>query len=436
MRKVCVLVLVLAGAAIIAGCAASNPYAKIDEAAYRAEYGESMTLLEKDKKKLYRDRLLYCLDKGMLAHYAEGYEDSIGLLQEGEQAIEDAFTKSVTEAIGSSIVNDKVRAYAGEDYENIYVNAFNALSYYHRGDLESALVEIRRMTEKLDFLAVAYGETITDLQAEALEKTGTPPPDPDSSPRFSNSALARYLGMLFYRADGYEDDARIDRDQIKIAFANAPEVYNFPLPSSIDEELDIPAGYARLNVIGFSGLSPVKEEEVLRIPIPGPRYIKIALPVMVNRPSEVARVEVVFESGLSFTLQLLEDLEAVARKTFKEKVAMIYLKSVIRATAKGAVSSTLGAVAEEVEDGTASLVFGALSLGAQIFAEASEQADLRVSRFFPAKAYVGGITLPPGTYAAQVRYYGYNGSLLGSSNQKRIVIRENTLNLMEAVCLK
>ena len=435
MRKTYAPVPLLLWAVLIAGCA-SNPYAKIDDAAYQADYPKSMELLEKDKKKLYHDRLLYCLDKGMLAHYAEGYGQSIELLQEGDEAIAEAFTKSVTEEIGSYIINDTVRAYAGEDYENIYTNAFNALNYYHNGSLESALVEIRRMTEKLDFLAFTYGEAISDLEAAAQEKSGSQPARSGSSQRLSNSALARYLGMLFYRADGYEDDARVDRDQIKNAFAGAPQVYGFPMPASIDEELDIPPGKARLNIIGFSGLSPVKTQETMRIPIPGPRYVKIALPIMTPRPSLVTRIEASLGTGQSFTLELLEDMEAVARETFKEKVTMLYLKSVIRATAKGAVSSTLGAASDAVDDSTASLVLGALSLGAQVFAEASEQADLRLSRFFPAKAYVGGLTLDPGSYSLQIKYYGSNGSLLYVSNPKPIVVRENTLNLVEAVCLK
>ncbi|MDR2519004.1 MAG: hypothetical protein LBD13_06285 [Spirochaetaceae bacterium] len=435
MRKACALGLVLAGAVLIAGCA-SNPYAKIDDAAYHADYPKSMELLEKDKAKLYRDRLLYCLDKGMLAHYAEGYGDSTGLLQEADQAIEEAFTKSITETVGSYLINDTVRAYAGEDYENIYTNIFNALNYYHNGSLEGALVEIRRMTEKLDFLAFTYGETIDGLEAEAEEKALSMPEERRPSQRFSNSALARYLGMLFYRADGYGDDARIDQEQIKYAFAAAPQVYGFPLPSSIDEELNIPPGKARLNIIGFSGLSPVKIEEVIRIPIPGARYVKIALPVMAPRPSQVSRIEAAIEKGPSFTLELLENMEAVAQETFKEKVSMIYLKSAIRASAKGAVSSTLGTAADLVDDSAASLVLGALSLGAQVFAEASEQADLRLSRFFPAKAYVGGLTLDPGTYSLHIKYYGQHGSLLYVSDLKHIVIRENTLNLVEAVCLK
>jgi hypothetical protein len=414
----------------------SNPYHQVDDAVYRADYEDGALLIEKDKKKIYRDPILYYLDKGMLTHYAEEYRDSVQLLQNGERAIEDAFTKSITMEIGSYLLNDKTKEYDGEDYEDIYINAFNALNYYHQNNIEDALVEIRRMNNKLRFLASKYDMITTNLQQTALKNNTAIPPNPSVSSKFSDSALARYLGMLFYRGIGQYDEARIDSNQLKVAFANTPEVYSYRLPASIDEELYIPEGKARLNVIGFCGLSPIKEEEAIRVLIPGPRYIKIALPVMVYRPSAISRIEVVLDNGYSFNLELLEDIEAVAKETFKEKVNVIYLKSVLRATVKGLTSSVLGVASDLADDQTASLVLGILSLGAQAFAEASEQADLRISRYFPGKAYVGGITLDPGTYSFNINYYTVHGRLVTSFRRENIQVRENTLNLVEAICLK
>jgi hypothetical protein len=241
--------------------------------------------------------------------------------------------------------------------------------------------------------------------------------------------------MLFYRGTGRQDDARIDKDRLRVAFANAPGVYRYPEPSSLGEELDIPRGMARLNVIAFGGLSPVKEQETLRIPIPPARYVKIALPKMVSRPSEIRRIEVALDGGERFNLELLEDIEAVARETYKEKEKVIYLKTIIRATVKGAASSVLDAVAAE-QDGSTSLILSILSLGAQVYAEASERADLRISRYFPGQAYVGGINLRPGTYSFSVNYYGPSDRPLAAFRYEGVSVAENRLNLAEAVCLR
>ncbi|MDR2110605.1 MAG: hypothetical protein LBP32_04785 [Spirochaetaceae bacterium] len=419
-------------------CASTNHLARVDDAVARGQYQEGLEQLEEKKDKAYRQRdmILYYLDAGMISHYAESYEDSSKLLQEGERAIERAFTKSVTEAIGSYILNDTTKEYAGEDYEDVYLNVFNALNYYHRGLEEDALVEIRRMNNKLRYLSVKYDTSITNLQRSALENSAEIPYDPRTArTEFSNSALARYLGMLFDRGRGLWDDARIDRDEVRLAFANQPSVYTFPVPASLDEELDIPPGKARINIISFSGLSPVKEEETLRIPI-AYHWIKIALPVLHSRPSRVARTEVVFDTGETLTLELIEDIDAVARETFKQRIGVIYLKTILRAITKTAASTALDIGAREAEDSETSLILGLLSLGAQAFAEVSEKADLRVSRYFPGRAAVGGITLDPGVYSFDVSYYDYRNHLIQRRRFENIPVDAGRLNLTEVLCLK
>jgi hypothetical protein len=291
------------------------------------------------------------------------------------------------------------------------------------------------MSNKLQYLSLKYGAIITDLQKKALEEKLSVPPNKDAPSQFSDSALARYMGMLFYREAGRWDDARIDGDRLRVAFANSPGVYRHPEPSSLGGELNIPGGMARLNVIAFGGLSPIKVEETLRIPIPPARYIKIALPKMVSRPSEIRRIEVALDKGERFTLELLEDIEAVARETYKIKEQVIYLKTIIRASIKGVTSSVLDAAAADRDDG-AGLILGILSLGAQVYAEASEQADLRLTRYFPGKAYVGGINLAPGVYSFSVTYYGQSGNPLAVFRYEDVPVRENRLNLTEAVCLR
>ena len=422
---------------LLFSCASGNPYQQADTHARRGEYQESLAIIEGDKDSLYRDKdaVLYYLDAGMLNHYTANYRRSTELLQEGERAIAAAFTRSITMEIGTYITNDTAQEYPGEDYEDIYINAFNALNYYHEDDLEDAMVEIRRMNNKLAFLASKYGVIVDNMQQAALKEGSEIPPDPAAGQTtFTNSALARYLGMLFYRGNGNLDDARIDRDQIRLAFANNPSVYSWSPPRSLDEELPVPEGKARFNVLAFSGSAPVKEEEILRILIPNSRYIKIALPVMVNRPSSVNRIEVRFDSGESFDLELLEDIGAIAMETFKERAYLACLKAVLRGTIKGVASSVMAEAGNEVE-GDAGVALGLLSIGMQVFAEASEKADLRISRYFPARAYVGGITLEPWLHSYSIIYYA-GGKVVDSFRQENILVRAGGTNLAEAVCLQ
>jgi len=420
---------------LFVSCASTDPYVKVDQLVDQEEFSKSAGILEEKSKSIYRekDKVLYFLDKGMLAHYAESYGESSALLQEGERAIEENFAVSISQEVGTFVLNDTIREYDGEDYEDIYLNVFNALNYYRQGDIEGALVEIRRMNNKLRDLSVKYGVIMTSMQKMAMEKGTEVPPNPEAPVKFNNSALARYLGMLFYRGAGNMDSARIDQQQLRTAMADAPAVYKNPVPSSVADELSIPVDMARLNVIAFAGRSPVKTEEVERIFL-GTGWIKIALPVMTSRSSRISSVKVALDSGESLTLELLEDIGAVANATFVQKKNLIYTKSVVRASVKGATAAVFNAAAEKSDDYGG--LFLLLGLASQIFAEASEKADLRVARYFPGKAYVGGINLQPGVYSLTVTYYGSNGEAVAAKRHENITIAGRTLNLVEDVCLK
>ncbi len=96
-----------------------------------------------------KDRVLYWIDLGLLNHYADKDSLAIENLQLADYAIEELYTKSISKGAASMLLNDNALDYSGEDYENIYINVFKSLSYYRNGFSESALVEIRRLLEKL-----------------------------------------------------------------------------------------------------------------------------------------------------------------------------------------------------------------------------------------------------------------------------------------------
>ena len=435
------LLLLAAGTLLFFSCAGSpDAYAKIDAGVSSGSYENALASLDDEngeaRKTVYtsKNEVLLYLDRGMIEHYAGQYNDSSRDLEIAEQLIEDAFTKSISQEIGSYLSNDNVKDYAGEDYEDLYVNVFNSLNYYHNGDLEGALVEIRRLNEKLVLLADKY-EQAREKVLDSNQQVD-PRQVPVEASKFSNSALARYLGILFYRGSGKPDDARIDYEELLRAYSLAPGIYTNPVPSSVEEELSIPPGMGRLNIIAFAGLSPVKVEEniVIPLPLPPPNNVaRLALPKMISRPQTIQRAEAVLDSGEKINLELIEDMGAVARETFKSKYGLTVLKTTARTITKAVTSASLARAAAKNSkdgDGLGSLV-GFLG---RIYTEASEQADTRLSRYFPCYAMVGGINLEPGIYNVTVNFYGSGG--LVSSEQKEMTIRERTLNLEEFVCLK
>ena len=107
--------------------------------------------LEESSKEFYskHDDVLQMLDLGLLAHYSEFPEVAINYLNQAEKLIEENYSKSITQNISSYILNDNVIDYAGEEYEDIYVNLFKCLTFVSTEDYEKAFVEIRRFNNKL-----------------------------------------------------------------------------------------------------------------------------------------------------------------------------------------------------------------------------------------------------------------------------------------------
>ena len=420
-------------------CATSpKAYEEVDAAFRSGSYEKALAVLNDDKSKVRKtnypskNEILLYLDRGMIAHYAGQHKDSSQDLETAERLIEEAFTKSITQAIGSYILNDNTKDYAGEDYEDLYTNVFNALNYYHNNDLEGALVEIRRLNEKLQYLADKYERA----KKKVLDSNDQVDPRqlPMEASRFSNSALARYLGILFYRAIGKADDVRIDYEEFLRAYELAPEVYSNLVPSSVADELSVPPGKGRLNLIAFTGLSPVKEEQNILIPLPLPfpnNFARLEFPKMVNRANSVQRAEVVLDNGERFPLELVENMSAVAEETFKSRLGLIILKTTLRTIIKNTASITASAAVTKSSNEGFGFLAGVVG---KVITEASEKADTRLSRYFPSHALVGGINLEPGNTTVTVNFYGSGGLI--SSERREVRARENTLNLEEFICLR
>ena len=419
----------------------------------------AVTLIEKardDNKFGEKDRLLYFVDAGALNHYAGNYEISNTKLHVAEEAVDELFTKSVSRAAASVLLNDNVLESAGEDYENIYTNLFKALNYISLRDFDGAYVEIKKVNLKLEVLENKYADVAMKYKQAAKKDTAAMDIDYDvPKVRFYNDAFARYLSMHMYAADGRYDDARIDHDYLVDAFRSQPHIYGFPVP---DVRYRAEEGRALISVVGLVGLAPVKEALSLRLRTdkdlnlvqilydgPGKEdteyshlpidvgedfYFKFAIPQLVRRPSMVNSVRVVAGNQLLGELQLIEDVNQVAEETFSAKKTLIYLRTVARALAKGLAAHKLK---QKADDGN---IGGWLKkLAIDVGTDLSENADLRSTQFLPGRVFVGDFDIDPGTYDVAIEYYDPHGTLLGRTVHPERTITVGGLNLFEGFTL-
>jgi len=434
---------------IFISCATSqNMFREMDNAVSHSNFSEALEELVKGqqgRRAVYPqgNAISLYLDKGLLEHYAKNYVNSSNDLQFAERLIEEAYTKSITEGFFSYILNDNVKDYPGEDFENIYINVFNALNYYNRGNIEGALVEIRKLSMssgKLDMLARKYeytdprtGSSIGEI---VQKETGVTELPQTIAVSFSNSALARFLGALFYQAEGNAESARLEFNQVQRAFISNAGIYSHPLPAAVEQARNVPPGKARLNIISFTGLSSIKQEAVITTflpflhPILSVGFFKI--PVMLRRPSIITGIEVVVNGTNRFDLELLEDMNAVIEDTFNARYSNILLKTYIRTILKYAVAD-ISAIETTRQNGTGAGLL--VALAARTAMDISERADTRMSRYLPGRAYIGGVNLDPGTYSVIINYY-QGKNIISSEKFNDVIVKQTGLNLLESVNLK
>jgi hypothetical protein len=451
---------ILLAAIILSSCSSmqtqKKQFVEVDNAVAADNFTTAAASLEKSKDKYYekKDRVLYYLDLGMLYHYGRVYPKSNETLTLAEDGIDELYTKSISKGAASLLLNDNALDYSGEDYENIYLNIFKALNYIDQSQYDDGFVEIRRADNKLSQLEDKYQKIANDFnQSDDAKKKFTV-----GKVRFTNSALARYLSLLMYRAEGKFDDARIDAQKIGEAWSTESTVYDFPQPN-LDSCLNN-SPKARLDVISFVGKSPElfarvltihtfkdaiaiyqsdgkKEEKLEVIPwqdMKSGYHFKFSLPYMEKKGTEVGRIGIELNGGEVASLQTIESLENVAQETYKLHEGITYLKTIIRTVAKGLLNEKAN---EELDKKTGGGGWGELTraiTGAVV--DISENADLRLSRYFPAKALVGEYLLDPGSYHLVIRYYSLDGRLLHSDDKGSINVGADSLNLYETFFLK
>ncbi len=413
---------------------------------------KKIDLGRKENKYTVKERVLYYLDKGAVHYYVGNYQQSIENLEKADRAMEELFTKSVSQMASSWLVNDNVIDYYGEIYENVYVNVFKAMDYLDLNKSEDALVEVRRVNTKLQELEEKYGKMINSFNKSGKSKVKVK----DTDVKFYSDALAHYLSYLIFRMDGEEDESRISRQKIKEAFATQPKVYYFSLPGPIRKRMpDI--NETTLNVLAFTGPAPVKEPVGMLItsydgylgisdlsksialpnyPFPGMKagyHFKFSFPVIRRQGSKIAYIKVFVDGNYKGSLELLEDMGKVAQHTFEQRKNFIYIKTLIRTVTKGLAAAK---AKDELRKRSGNNLLGNILINAAVDAgvDATEKPDLRCWRTMPQNCYIGEFFIPKGKHTVEVQFLTRDNLLIQSKRVDNYEMKNN-VNILDFVSL-
>lgn len=132
-----------------------------------------------------KDQVLYMLDYGLALHEAGELDKSNETFIAVDRLAEVKDYVSLSRQAGSLFLSEALIQYKSERFENILINAYLALNFTLKRDFENALVECRRIDEKLYKLK---------LENEDSQK----------------SFYARYLSAMIWEAEKNWDSAYID----------------------------------------------------------------------------------------------------------------------------------------------------------------------------------------------------------------------------------
>ncbi|NDY43439.1 hypothetical protein G3N55_11375 [Dissulfurirhabdus thermomarina] len=391
---------------LLAGCGVSARYqARLTAELAAGRYEAACALAEKGEGAYGRNaRLLYLLDTATLDLLCGRPEAAVQLLQRADDLATELWTLSLSREAGTYLVNDYLQPYPGEDYERAFINIVAAVAYLAAGEPEEALVECRRLDEKLTLLDEKYGGKNV----------------------YKEDAFGRYLSGLIYEALGEPNDAYIAYRKAYEAYLAYRERYGTPFPPPLRRDLvrlaarlgfdqDLAeyrrrfgpvrprqgaAPTGRVVLIHFDGLAPRKVED--RAVVPGPSGpIPLAFPRLVSTPfgAGPARLHLI-RGGRDATAAaepfLAEDVERIARRNLSDRRARVVAKMLARAALKqAAIHQATRRIKDEGERRTARFLLNV----ANTFIE---RADTRSWRYLPARIHLVVADVAPGRYTARV----------------------------------
>jgi hypothetical protein len=409
----------------------------------RGDYAAARSLVEKGDE----NDVLYLMEKGLVSYYAGLYNESNDAFERADVLAEDLYTKSLSREAAALLTSDLVLKYAGTEMERVMIDFYMALNYLDLGLPDDALVECRKINEKLALYGAggqddyhdAFLQYITGVMYEwggelndALVSYRAARHDyPDFSGRYGVAAppslrcdLVRAAKALGVSVPEMEEDAG--------------EEYGTGDDRAADDEAGHrgecgvhPEGAAtqgQVVLILELGFIAHKDEVVVHIPIlederdraeaydkdffmtlgnrvsgydVGGREVayilSIAIPYYV-RTEPLARVGRLSVGRMETETTKAEDLSAIATTSLDQRMPRILAK-----TAARAVMKYLAKKGAEEKWGK---LPGAL---VDVVGSATEHADTRSWLTLPSEIHLARLSLPAGTYEASLELLDRTG---------------------------
>jgi len=412
---------------------------------------EASDLLDKDQKaKKRRNKVLYLLNQGVVKHLL-GDNVASNIFFEDAYNISEDYSKKFLDETLAMFSNPNLTEYRLENFELLHIHYFKAMNFLYLNDYDAALVECRRMYNKLNVLSDKYTSDnrykkdafVNNLMGIIYDATGD----------YNNAFIAYRNAYEIYKEDytnlyGIGVPWQLKYDLIRAAYRTGLKAD----ASRYEKEFDIkynPEQYKNHEELVFfwlNGLGPVKDEwsinftivkgqggyvhfvnEELGLSFPfllkdddkssgglgDLKIIRVAFPKYVERRPIYSSAQIRINNKV-IKLEPAQSINAIAHKSLEDRMH--------RELGKGLLRLALKQVAEESlrkKDETSGALLGILNA-------ATEKADTRNWQTLPHSIHYTRVFLPEGENTFMLEVKNESNNVIKSHNLIRKITKQKT----------
>ncbi len=358
-----------------------------------------------------RNRLLYLMELGNLMRLSGDFASARILLLQADRLSDQQRGIELGQEVEAFLSSDLALDFRGADYEKVFINYCLAVSYASENNMEDALVECRRVNDKLRVLNQNYEE---------------------NKNRYSDDAFIRYfMGILYEKAGDLNNALIAYRNSASVYDSSYAADYGIPAPQRVKSDIlrlsstigmqsvyqnysaswpevtwenDGPdQDHGEIVVILELGLIPARIEKSYTF-ILNDRVYRVSLPAIAPKRRESWTVTISSGETRAYGF-LAEDLTGIARKNLEDHAGRDIARAVVRLAVKAGVTEAGEQLVEELteENSGISRVTG---LVLSIFGAVTERADLRAWLTLPSQIFVARLRLPGGEHPVRVEVNG------------------------------
>ena len=293
-----------------------------------------LALVTAEEKDQSQGDVLASLNKGMLRRMTGDYAGSNRIFEIAKQNMESLYGISITDAAASVTINDAVRDYKGDRYEQVLVHAYMAMNYLQLGELDAARVEMLQADVKM----MEWGE------------------QPDEDP------FVRYFSGMIFEALGEEDQALVAYRKAGNIYASTSAAQSVGVPDLLKRDLlrllaqqglrdEYNKLKARFDLAGFTpkkvkgnvgelivilnnGLAPIRTETAIMTYSPEVQgNVRVAFPIYESSPKPVHRARLQVRKK-RVELETVEDIDSLAREALDQDMPLVMARALARAVVK------------------------------------------------------------------------------------------------------